>query len=60
MAGACKYFVMVAVTAGAIVLSLPQADANQLVVHASNIAALLLYYISMMINGNFCMLEGTV
>ena len=40
MAAACKYHVMVAVTVGTILLSLPQADAHELVVHASSIAAL--------------------
>ena len=41
MAAAWRYNVMVAVTVATILLSLPQADAHTLVVHASSLAALI-------------------
>ena len=53
MEAACKFYVMIAVTVGTILLSLPQADANGLVAHASSLAVLLylIYYCS------FCMVK---
>ena len=57
MAAACKYRVVVlAVTVGTILLSMLQADAHSLVMHACSMAALLLSCMSMTID-SFCLLK---